>query len=428
MLLDERLRAGHRNALTRFQPAQKGHYNMTTTRRDFLTKTAAASGILATGSASAALAGCAAGDTPAVGDSAEAGAGQRQAANPLRILILGGTGFIGPHQVEYALARGHEVTLFNRGRTNANLFPEVEKLVGDRESDLTALEGRSWDAVVDNSATNAPHWVEASANLLKDTCERYIFVSTRSVYADTSRIPMSIDAPVWTHELAGVDPGAERLPYGLGKALSEQIARDAFGEDRTIVFRPGLIIGPGDPTDRFTYWPVRIHRGGEVLAPGDGTDPVQIIDVRDFGDWLVRMAEAGESGTYNVVGPRTPRPMAELLYGIRAVTTAETTFTWVDTDFAINAGLRPYGEMPVWRPARDGAEGFARFDLTPEVEKGLTFRSLADTTAATLEFHFARPPERQATLRAGVSAEREREVLDLWRAYRAGSMPSTDVG
>ena len=401
---------------------------MTTTRRDFLTKTAAASGILATGSASAALAGCAAGDTPAAGGSAEAGAGQRQAANPLKILILGGTGFIGPHQVEYALARGHEVTLFNRGRTNAHLFPEVEKLVGDRESDLTALEGRSWDAVVDNSATNAPHWVEASANLLRDTCERYIFVSTRSVYADTSRIPMSIDAPVWTHELAGVDPGAERLPYGLGKALSEQIARDAFGEDRTIVFRPGLIIGPGDPTDRFTYWPVRIHRGGEVLAPGDGTDPVQIIDVRDFGDWLVRMAEAGESGTYNVVGPRTPRPMAELLYGIRAVTTAETTFTWVDTDFVINAGLRPYGEMPVWRPARDGAEGFARFDLTPEVEKGLTFRSLADTTAATLEFHFARPPERQAALRAGVSAEREREVLDLWRAYRAGSMPDTDVG
>ena len=391
---------------------------MTTTRRDFLTKTVAAGGVLATGSGAAVLAGCAPDDSPAVGGSAEPGAGQPQAANPLRILILGGTGFIGPHQVEYALSRGHEVTLFNRGRTNAQLFPDVEKLVGDRESDLTALEGRSWDVVVDNSATNAPHWVEASANLLKDTCESYIFVSTRSVYADTSRIPMTSDAPVWTHELAGVEPGAERLPYGLGKALSEQIARDAFGEDRTIVFRPGLIIGPGDPTDRFTYWPVRIHRGGEVLAPGDGTDPVQIIDVRDFGDWLVRMAEAGESGTYNVVGPRTPRPMTELLYGIRAVTTAETTFTWVDTDFVINAGLRPYGEMPVWRPARDGAEGFARFDLTPEVEKGLTFRSLADTTAATLEFHFSRPPERQAALRAGVGAEREREVLDLWRAYR----------
>ncbi len=391
---------------------------METNRRDFLKTTAAAGGALATGVGSLALTGCAVGgDGPAMGS--EDG-GESQAANPLKILILGGTGFIGPHQVEYALSRGHEVTLFNRGRTNAQLFPEVEKLVGDRESDLTALEGRSWDVVVDNSATNAPHWVEASANLLKDTCERYIFVSTRSVYADTSRVPMTIDAPVWTHELAGVEPGAERLPYGLGKALSEQIARDAFGEDRTIVMRPGLIIGPGDPTDRFTYWPVRIHRGGEVLAPGDGTDPVQIIDVRDFGDWLVRLAEARESGTYNVVGPRTPRPMAELLYGIRAVTTAETTFTWVDTDFVIDAGLRPYGEMPVWRPARDGAEGFARFDLTPEVEKGLTFRSLADTTAATLEFHFSRTAERQAEVFNRLSPEREAEVLANWHASQRG--------
>ena len=393
---------------------------MRSNRRDFLKTTAAAGGALAAGVGAAALPGRGAADAPGGVDSAAAGAAQDRVGNPLKILILGGTGFIGPHQVEYALSRGHEVTLFNRGRTNAHLFPGVEKLVGDRESDLTALEGRSWDVVVDNSATNAPHWVEASANLLKDTCERYIFVSTRSVYADTSRIPMSIEAPVWTYESAEVEPGAERLPYGLGKAVSEQIARDAFGEDRTIVFRPGLIIGPGDPTDRFSYWPVRIHRGGEVLAPGNGTDPVQIIDVRDFGDWLVRMAEAGESGTYNVVGPRTPRPMAELLYGIRAVTTAETIFTWVETDFVINAGLRPYGEMPVWRPARDGAEGFARFDLTPEVEKGLTFRSLADTTAATLEFHFSRPPERQAALRAGVSAEREAEVLAMWHAYQRG--------
>ena len=335
----------------------------------------------------------------------------------MRILVLGGTSFIGPHQVQYALDRGHEITLFNRGRTNTHLFPGVERLVGDRNGDLSALEGRQWDVVVDNSATN-PRWVELTANLLKDSCERYVFVSTRSVYADTSRVPMSIAAPVWTHERAGVEVGAERLPYGLSKALAEQAARDAFGDDRTLVFRPGLIIGPGDATDRFTYWPVRIHRGGEVLAPGDGTDPVQIIDVRDFSEWLVRMVEDGETGTYNVVGPRTPRPMTELLYGIRAVTTAETTFTWVDTDFLINSGLRPYAEMPVWRPARDGAEGFARFDLTPEVERGLTFRSLADTAEATLEFHFSRPTERQAELRSGVDAGREKEVLDLWHAYR----------
>ena len=390
---------------------------MATNRRDFLKRTAAAGGALATGIGSAALAGCAADDETTGSVGAAAGAAQDRVGNPLRILILGGTNFIGPHQIEYALARGHEITLFNRGRTNTHLFPDLEKLVGDRNDDLSALEGRTWDVVIDNSAT-LPEWVELSTSALRDSVGRYVFVSTRSVYADTSRIPMSTAAPVWSYERAGLEPTATQRPYGLNKALAEQAARDAFGEDRSLIFRPGLIIGPGDTTDRFTYWPVRIHRGGEVLAPGDGTDPVQIIDVRDFGEWLIRMVEVEETGTYNVVGPRTPRPMAELLYGIRAVTTAETTFTWLDTDFVINAGLRPYGEMPVWRPARDGAEGFARFDLTPEVERGLTFRSLADTTAATLEYHFSRPPERQAALRAGVDAEREAEVLAMWHAYR----------
>ncbi len=344
----------------------------------------------------------------------------RRSSAPLKILVLGGTSFIGPHQVRYALDRGHEVTLFNRGRTNPHLFPDVEKLVGDRNGDLRALEGRSWDVVVDNSAIN-PRWVELSADLLKDSCERYVFVSTRSVYANYARVPMTARAPVHTFESTGVSRDAERFPYGLAKALAEKACRSAFGNERSLVFRPGLIIGPGDATDRFTYWPVRIFRGGEVLAPGDGTDPIQIIDVRDFGEWLVRMAEAGDSGTFNVVGPRTPRPVSELLYGIRACTTAETTFTWVDSDFLINAGLLPYRELPVWRPAEGDFAGFARFDLTPEVEKGLTFRSLADTTQATLEYYFSREPdalEKGSPLRAGTSLEREREVLDLWRAFR----------
>lgn len=384
---------------------------MTKNRRDFLK--ASAAGALALGASATPLAG---------GVPRESAEGQKRVQSnrpgaPLKILILGGTSFIGPHQVQYALDRGHEITLFNRGRTNTHLFPGVERLVGDRNDNLEALKGREWDVVIDNSAIR-PHWVNLTANLLKDSCERYIFVSTRSVYSDVSRVPMNISAPTWTYESAGVERGAERLPYGLSKSLAEQEARNAFGDERTLIFRPGLIIGPGDNTDRFTYWPVRINEGGEVLAPGDGTDPVQIIDVRDFGEWLVRMAEAEAVGIYNVVGPRTPRPMTELLYGIRAVTTAETTFTWVDTDFVINAGLRPYAEMPVWRPARDGSEGFARFDLTPEVEAGLTFRSLATTAADTLEFHFSRDAERQAAFRSGVSREREREVLDLWHAYK----------
>jgi 2'-hydroxyisoflavone reductase len=332
----------------------------------------------------------------------------------LRILILGGTSFIGPHQVRYALDRGHTVTLFNRGRTNTHLFPDVEKLIGDRNGDLEALKGRAWDVVIDNSASNH-EWVRLSARLLKGSVERYFYVSSRSAYSDTSRIPMTADAPTFTYETAGVEPGAERLPYGLRKALSEREAQRAF-PGRATIFRPGLIIGPGDETDRFTYWPVRIHRGGEVLAPGDPSDPVQIIDARDLSEWMIRVAEDGHTGVFNGVGPATPRPMAELLYGIRGVTTAETTFTWISADFLFGIGIRPYSHMPVWMPPRDGREGFARFDLSNEVAHGLTFRPLAVTARETLDYHFSRSPERQAELRAGISAEREAEVLAAWHA------------
>jgi 2'-hydroxyisoflavone reductase len=342
----------------------------------------------------------------------------------LKILILGGTGFIGPWQVQYALDRGHTVTLFNRGKTNPALFPTVEKLIGDRGTgDLKALEGRQWDAVIDNSAYD-PVWVEGSAKLLTKSVRQYVYVSTRSVYADTSRIPMTIEAPVWTYESAKVKPG-DQLPYGLAKALGEQAAQKYF-PDRTLIVRPGLIIGPGDLTDRFTYWPVRIERGGEVLAPGDGTDPVQIIDARDFGEWTIRLIEKNTNGVYNVVGPRTPRSFAELLHGIKAVTTSEATFTWVDTDFLIKNQVRPYQEMPVWQPARDGKEGFARFDLSREVALGLTFRPLAVTAKDTLDYYHAQPTERQATLRAGLSAEREREVLAAWKGRQKETVRRLD--
>jgi 2'-hydroxyisoflavone reductase len=226
---------------------------------------------------------------------------------------------------------------------------------------------------------------------------------------------MTADAPTFTYESAGVEPGAENLPYGLRKAICERQVQGVF-TGRSTVFRPGLIIGPGDDTDRFTYWPVRIHRGGEVLSPGNPTDPCQIIEVRDLTEWMVRMAEDGHTGVYNGVGPAIPRPFAELLYGIRAVTTAETSFTWVPEEFLREFRVRPYAEMPVWRPPNPGYEGFARFDLTPEVEKGLTFRPLAVTATDTLEYHFSRPVERQQNLGAGLSAEREAEVLAAWHA------------
>lgn len=374
-------------------------------RREFLKMSAAAGAALGLGGAPAGRLthpGRAGGPAP-----------PQAAPRALRILILGGTGFIGPFQVRYALSRGHSVTLFNRGRSNPGMFPDVETLIGDRDGQLGALRGHNWDVAIDNSRSN-PGWVRLSAEFLRDSVDRYFYVSSRSAYSDLSRVPMTSDAPTFTYETAGIEPSSENLPYGLAKALSEREAQRVFG-DRANIVRPGLIIGPRDETDRFTYWPVRVHRGGEVLAPGDGSDTVQIIDVRDLTEWMIRMAETGHTGEYNGIGPATPRPMTELLYGIRAVTTAETTFTWVDADFLAERGIRPYREMPVWRPPVPGFEGFARFDLTPEVEAGLTFRPLADTARDTLEYHFSRPPERQANLRAGCTPEQEAEVLAAWR-------------
>lgn len=385
---------------------------MSTTRKDFLKLTAAAGGALSLGAVPTASDGQ---EAPSEGPAARYGREQVEPApRRLEILILGGTGFIGPFQVRYALDRGHAVTLFNRGSGDA-VFPYLETLEGDRNGDYEALQGRRWDLVIDNS-TARPDWVEMAAEILKDQCDQYMYVSSRSAYADVSRVPMTSEAPTWTFKSAGVSPDAERLPYGLAKAESERTAMRIM-PGRVTVVRPGLIIGPGDETDRFTYWPVRIHRGGEVLAPGDGTDPVQIIDVRDFTEFMIHLGESRTMGAFNCVGPRIPRPMSELLYGIRAVTTAETEFTWVDDhDFLADMGIRPYAEMPVWRPPTDGNEGFARFDLSPEIEAGLTFRPLAETAADTLEYHFSRPLERREDLRAGVSPEREAEVLQAWHA------------
>ena len=383
------------------------------TRRDFLKLVAAAGGGLGAGvpGAAKALALPAenAGGTPRPKD-------RRGRAGSL--LILGGTGFIGPYQVRAALAQGLEVTIFNRGN-RPGMFEGVEELVGDRNGDFESLRGRHWDVVIDNS-TARPDWVTSAGEFLRDSVGYFYYVSSRSAYASHSAVPMTAEEPAYTYETAGVDRASAditRLPYGLAKAESEREAMRIF-PGRYGIFRPGLIIGPDDPTDRFTYWPARIHRGGEILSPGDGTDPVQIIDVRDLGDFMALSADQRHTGIFNLVGPATPRPMAELLYGIRAVTTAEATFTWVPREFLAERGVRPYAEMPVWRPPTPGAEGFARFDLSNEVAHGLTFRSLADTTEATLAFHFSRSPERQASMRPGLPAEREAEILREWHASR----------
>jgi 2'-hydroxyisoflavone reductase len=336
------------------------------------------------------------------------------APKPLRILILGGTGFIGPFQTKYAVARGHKVTVFNRGKTNPDSVPAgVERLEGDRNGKLDALKGKEWDAVIDNPST-LPRWVRDAATLLKDSAGQYVFISTLSVYADNSK-PGS-DETGATIKLE--DPTVEQVTgetYGGLKALAEQEAEKAFPGRATIV-RPGLIVGPGDNSDRFSYWPIRIARGGEVLAPGNPNDPVQFIDARDLGEWTIRLVEQKAYGTFNAVGPEHPLTIAEMLYGIKAVTTAGAQFTWVPAEFLEEQKVAPWSDMPVWIPPVGEYGGFGSRSIKKALAAGLTFRSLADTAQATLDWHNARPAERKAKLRAGIAPEREAEVLAAWKA------------
>ena len=257
---------------------------------------------------------------------------------PLRILILGGTGFVGPNQVRSALARGHEVTLFNRGITNPDLFPDLETLIGDRDGDLAALEGRTWDIVIDNSA-NLPRWVRLSAEALRGSVGKYLFVSSTGVYIPYLTTDIREDAPVDTID----DPETEVVngrTFGALKALAEEEARTTF-PDTHLVLRPTYIIGPGDPTDRYTYWPVRLARGGEVLAPGTPDDPMQHVDVRDLAAFMIRAVEDDFTGTYNVTGPREPLTMGGLLERTRAAVGSDATLTWVNAGFLQEHG--PFG-------------------------------------------------------------------------------------
>src|SRR3954449_287166 len=243
-----------------------------------------------------------------------------QKPKPLRILILGGTGFTGPSQIQFALGRGHKITTFNRGKSHPGELPkEVEQLVGDRNGQLDALKGRKWDVVIDNP-TSVPVWVRDAAQVLKGNVDRYVFISTISVYADNSKPNDEAGALA---EYEGADAMKETRDtliasqfklYGPLKALSEAEAEKWFPK-KTLIIRPGLIVGPGDQTDRFTYWPVRIDRGGEVLAPGNPKDPVQFIDARDLAEWTIRMVENGETGIYNATGPAEELGVGGMLDG-----------------------------------------------------------------------------------------------------------------
>jgi len=341
----------------------------------------------------------------------------QKSVKPLRILILGGTGFTGPYQVRYALSRGHTVTTFNRGKTHPGELPkEVEQLIGDRNGQLDALRGRQWDVAIDNPTT-LPAWVRDAAQILKGNVERYVFISTISAYADTAQ-GVSETAPLAKYD--GPDPYKETIEavkasgyktYGPLKALSEKEAEKWF-PGKTLIIRPGLIVGPHDETDRFTYWPVRIQRGGQVLAPGKSTDPVQFIDARDLAEWTIRMAENRETGIYNATGPAKPLEIGQMLEGIKNAFHSSATFTWLPAEFLQQQKIEAWSDMPVWA----GDElGLARTNIDRALAKGLTFRPLAETSRDTLAWFKSLPQERQSKLRAGLTPERESEALAAWK-------------
>ena len=399
-------------------------------RREFVKATAAVGGAL---SVSPRLASGVVANASSASRAREIG----RAAASLNILILGGTGFTGPEQVEYAIARGHRVTLFNRGKTRPGLFKGRvdEELIGDLNSDTSALKDKKFDVVIDNPTT-LPFWVKNAAQYLTGNTKHYIFISTTSVYRDESQIGINEDSPTVPMP-AGLDPyqpdqrntaqlaaSANPANYGAFKARAEVEVQNQYPGINTIV-RPCLIVGPLDRTDRFTYWPARIDKGGEVLAPDKPEDPCQFIDSRDLAEWMIRMAEAREFGTFNAIGPEKPLTIGEMLYGVKAITTAGAQFTWVPWEFLRDHGVRPWRHMTVWQPPYGATAGYQRRNASKAIAKGLTFRPLAVTAKDTLDWHKTRPEKEQlATLNGeinGLPMTKEAEVLAAWKASRQGT-------
>jgi 2'-hydroxyisoflavone reductase len=346
----------------------------------------------------------------------------KPAPHPLNILILGGTSFLGPHQIAYALNRGHSISIFTRGKTQPTiykkLFKKVEHLVGDRANDLEALKGRKWDAVVDNSGHRV-QWTKDSAELLKDNVPLYLYTSSTGVYypylgsnikEDTKPV---LEVPEGINEEQSIE-----YNYGVMKAKSEIEAKKIYGDDRCIIVRPTYMMGPADRTDRFTYWPVRLSRGGEVLVPGKPDDPVQYIDVRDVAEWMIRLIENENSGTFNAVGPASPTGMHAFVYGAHAAFSSKASFVMVDDyDFLMKHQI-PYS-IPWIMPTGDNY-GSARVNNDHGVANGLTFRPLAKSVMDIHEWWHsdAVTEERQKTMVEKGLMAREQEIIVAWRASK----------
>ena len=328
----------------------------------------------------------------------------------MNILIIGGTRFLGRHLVDAALARGHNLTLFNRGKSNPGLFPDLETIQGDRENDIDKLTsvGRTWDAVIDTCGY-VPRIVRLSATGLESSVGRYIFISSISVFASFGKIGMDESDPVGKLE----DESVEEITgetYGPLKALCEKTVQDIYG-DRALIIRPGLIVGPNDPTDRFTYWPVRVARGGEVLAPEKPEVPVQIIDVRDLAEFTIQLIEENASGIYNVTGPDYELIFGRMLETCKQVSSSDADFKWVSAEFLNQNNVAPWSGMPAWVPDTVEDAGFSRFDVSKAIKAGLTFRPLEDTVRDTIDWANTRLAEYE--WRAGLKPEREQELLNL---------------
>lgn len=339
----------------------------------------------------------------------------KKAEKPLKILFLGGTGFLGPHTVNYALERGHEITLFNRGRSKEELFPNLESIKGNRDPDiddgLSALEGREWDCVIDTSGY-VPRIVDASSKLLAKNSKHYLFISSISVYSEFTKVGLDETGAVGTLE----DPTIESITggsYGPLKAYCEQAAEKNF-PGRTTVIRPGLIVGPRDRTDRYTYWPVRTSKGGKVLAPGDGKDFVQYIDVRDLGAFIIHCLEEGHMGIYNATSPMHAETTKDMLESCKKGTGSDATFVWADSEFLAKHEVQPWSGMPVWVPRQGELGGLSQVDVSKAEKAGLKFTERKKTVLDTLDWFSKQPAARQKSLRAGIPADKESEVLKAW--------------
>jgi 2'-hydroxyisoflavone reductase len=333
---------------------------------------------------------------------------------PQSILVLGGTGFLGPHFVRAAIANGHTVTLFNRGKTNPELFKDLEQLRGDRETgDLAALKGRTFDAVVDTSGYVPAH-VEATARLFAETAKHYQFISTVSVYGQFGERPDAIDettevSTVADDKVAEVNTIRQSMPfYGAMKARCEAVAEAAI-PGRVANIRPGLIVGPGDTSDRFTWWPVRFDRGGEVMCPGDRDGHVQFLDVRDLAAWMLHCIEHDVFGVYNATGFAGRVSMDEVLCACKCATATPSTMTWVSEEFLRDNKVGAYMAMPLWIPR----EGRSLVANRRAMDKGLVFRPIADTIRDTLQWAKTERGDKPFA-RTGVGANREKELLRAW--------------